>query len=289
MANGTAEAAAETEVQSLGTSTDFEATLDSWRQAVLDDVSGSQEEPKTETEVEETPGSSQTPQTEETPNEQDEATETDAEEERPLSRREAFRLAEQRQKQLQEAEEANKKLTDDLAARTREEEELAKDVQAALGTDDEYKRLTALARAGNVQAGRALDQIDANRAFYGKLVQRAGKDIQSFFTSKLVDTATKMGIETETLMKGTPAAIVEAAYKAGSTAKEAELGARIEELEAALKGQKVSGVSRRNGAALSGGRSAANQSAMDDWFNPDGATLKEEAIEAARNGRLTLN
>lgn len=296
MANGTATAATETEVEQVATDpADFEAQLESWRQAALAEANPAQDEQPKDSEGEDEAatqslkGSDQTP-----PKEGATSSETEAQDEggeaeednKPLTRREAHKLAEQRLEALKKSEQETAKLQAQLEEQKQAAEALNREVEESLGTDQQYAELNKRARAGDKRAGEILNQIDANRAFFSKLAQKAQRDVQAYFAKGLVESAEKYGLDTDTLFKGTPAQIVEKAFKAGAALKEEELREELETLKATAKGSRVAQVSRRNGALPSGGKSSTGL-AFDEMFNADG-TVKEEYIQAARRGELVL-
>lgn len=200
------------------------------------------------------------------------------------SRREAYRLAEERAVALKESETKNAQLQEQLANQAKLDEELAKDVLAALSTDEEYKNLEYRSRAGDTQAGALLEQIDANRAFFGKLQAKASRDISSYFTSKIVEASKEAGLPEDLVFKGSPAEIVKSAFEAGLAKAKSDAQATIESLEAEVKSAKASRVTRRAGNTLSGGN-PTHTDTMGDLFGPDGLPT-EEMIAAAKGGRL---
>ncbi len=279
MADETAVSAQESEVTSVQSSepaTDFNAQVEQWRLDLMNEVTQDGTETATEDQVQD---QDQNPQEQTAQDDQ-----AEADNDKPLSRREAHRIAEERLKQLQESEQQKAELQKQLDERAKADEELGRDVQRALGTDEEYKDLERRARAGDRDAGRALDQIDANRQFYGKLLEKSARDIQGFFVNGLVEEANKIGMKQDTLYKGTPAQIVKEAFELGQQAKEKELEPTLTELRAEAKGTRAATVSRRNGAVLEGGRSASG-TPLDNLFGNDGLPT-EEAIQAAKRGEL---
>lgn len=220
-----------------------------------------------------------------TPSEEESQVQDDVDEKK-LSRREAFKLAEERAQALKEAEAENQKLQQQIEARAKADQELTKKVVQALGSPEQYEQLTRRARAGDRQAGALLDQLDANREFYGEMVKKAERDLQAFFAGNLFKQAKELGISEDTIFKGTPDQIVQAAYKAGQEKAKAELTPELENLRAELSGSRVARASNKSGAPLSGGKSS-NTSSMEDWFDENGV-LKEEYIQAGRRGDLMI-
>lgn len=208
-----------------------------------------------------------------------------AELDKPISRREAHKLAESRLKELQAEQQKTQELQAQLERVKAEESALNAEVQKALGTDEEYADLTRRARAGDRTAGAALNQIDANRQFFGKLVQKAQRDVTAFFTNGLEKVAKEVGLEDKIVWEGTPDQIVKAAFDRGRKAMADELQPRLDAAEASARGTQAARAGSR-GVPVSGGKPAALD-AFESLLGDDGLPT-EESIRAAKSGRLAI-
>lgn len=149
-----------------------------------------------------------------------------------LSRKKRGKLIEDLRREIEEADASRKALEAELAQSRKAEEELEAEVNRALGTDAEYEQANDDGLAGDETAAEKARIWKANRAFFGKLKNKAKQETEKEFTEMYwKDIQGLNGVDPK-IVSGKPlSTILRHLYDAGASSVQGDSQAAIEKLQ----------------------------------------------------------
>ncbi len=206
----------------------------------------------------------------------------EADDTKPIfSRRDAERLAAELEKTKAEKAQVDQQ----LQAQQEQLDALGKEVEKALGTEEEIARLES--QALNVQldvqarnkAAETLRIYKDNRKFYGKLFDHAKSEALNSVVADFEEAAKLEGVDRKTLFGTELKDSFKHVYEAGRKSQQAV----VDRLEAELKEVKTRSMSQ--GAPLGGGK-AVGDGNVSEWFDPKTGMIRDDIVNLAMTGGL---
>jgi hypothetical protein len=149
-----------------------------------------------------------------------------------LSRKQRGKLIEELRQQVLQTEQEKARLAAQQRAQQEEDERLAKEVQKALGSEEEYERAMEEGLQGDETQAERARIWKSNRAFFNKLVKQAERRVQTNFTNAYWGTVKELpGIDMNVMQNAPLAEVIRHIHEAGSTSIEGAAEKRIEALE----------------------------------------------------------
>lgn len=212
----------------------------------------------------------------------------DSDDEPRLSRKQRGKLITELRQELEREQSERKRLEDSLSQQREADAALNKEVERALGTDDQIEKALQDGLAGDEQAAKNYQVYKANRDFYKKLVEKAGRDqTTEFMTNYWEDVSGLPGVTQESLQAPTLKAILKNLYDAGVSSVKGSSNDEIEKLQkdvATWRGRYRDLKAKAGGekqSPLSGSGSetpgAANTDWKKRWIDPKTGMFTDEA------------
>lgn len=164
--------------------------------------------------------------------EEQEGSDDDNENGQSLSRKQRGKIIEEYRQELEKSEKQRKELEAQVKAAEEEDSVLTQEVNRALGTDAEYDKAVEDGLNGDEEAQEKAKVWKANRAFYKKLVSKAGKQYQAEFAQEYWNTVKDLpGINMEIVGNKDLATIMKHVHEAGATSTAEKYKEQVEQLQ----------------------------------------------------------
>lgn len=150
----------------------------------------------------------------------------------PLSRKQRGKLITELRQELEQEQEARKRLEQSERQRHEEDERLTKEVDRALGTQEDYDKALEDGLNGDTDAQERARIWKANRAFYQKLLTKSQRDASEGFTQTYWSEVAGLPGVTEAALKAPSlSAVLKNIYDAGVASVKDSAGEEVEQLK----------------------------------------------------------